>query len=340
MVVDTTQNTAQPAPVQNGVDPRKLAQGPQQVAPAMAYGQLGFLQQVLAQILMYFMSFLDPENGSQTGLNKLFAGIMGMDDTQYRGWRNDVKAHDGEWESRTDFSKTDFSKARAVVLNPPQNLLDLISTGEHSQKNHETGQSYNTAFGNRHVNFTGMTINEVLAWQNNDPGNSAAGRYQIIEKTLRGLKNEMGLSGNEKFDQDMQDKMAGVLMERRGLSKFLNGDMSESQFMRNMSMEWASLPKDMAGKSYYHGDGLNKAHVPPQAVVAVLRAEREQKVANALTRETGSAANKYDPDGAVKVSAQPVSLAFAKPAQGIDAAQDQTPDPQRPAPVIPALAIQ
>lgn len=40
-------------------------------------------------------------------------------------------------------------------------------------------------------------------------------------------------------------------------------------------MEWASFPKDMSGASYYAGDGLNRAGVSPQTVLAQLRTIRE-----------------------------------------------------------------
>ena len=63
---------------------------------------------------------------------------------------------------------------------------------------------------------------------------------------LRGLKDQLHLNGNEKFDQNMQDQLAVVLMKRRGLNDFMSGQMSEDKFMSNLSKEWASLPKDMS----------------------------------------------------------------------------------------------
>ena len=66
----------------------------------------------------------------------------------------------------------------------------------------------------------------------------------------------------------MQDRLATALLERRGYSKFLNGAISEARFMRNLSQEWASLPKDMGGASYYAGDGLNRALTSPQEAAA------------------------------------------------------------------------
>lgn len=97
-------------------------------------------------------------------------------------------------------------------------LLDMIADAEHSV---EDPHRYNTAMGNRPVNFVGMSINEVLQWQkdNNPPGlaTAAAGRYQIIRNTLLDLKDRMGLTGRELFDQNMQDRMATELLKKRAL---------------------------------------------------------------------------------------------------------------------------
>jgi hypothetical protein len=51
----------------------------------------------------------------------------------------------------------------------------------------------------------------------------------------------------------------------------LNGTITLEQFALNLSKEWASLPKDASNKSYYDGDGLNKALVDYAEVVKVLR---------------------------------------------------------------------
>lgn len=121
--------------------------------------------------------------------------------------------------------------------------------------------------------LTTMTVNEVLSWQvsSNPPGpdTAAAGAYQIIRPTLMGLVKSMGLSGDELFDKDLQDRMAISLMKGRGLDKFLAGTMDGDSFANKMAREWASLPvlkedrrgrRSIAiGQSYYTGDGVNKA---------------------------------------------------------------------------------
>lgn len=73
-----------------------------------------------------------------------------------------------------------------------------------------------------------MTLNEVRALQRqmianpenrrkygNGKGSSALGAYQIVGTTLDGLIRELGLSGNELYSREMQDRLADQLIRRR-----------------------------------------------------------------------------------------------------------------------------
>lgn len=144
----------------------------------------------------------------------------------------------------------------------------------------ESTDNYNIANGMRPVNFTGMTINQVLAWQERDEvtngdKSAAAGAYQIIRETLIGLKRDMGLTGNELFDERMQDRMAMVLLRQRGYDDFRSGRMSAEQFMRELSLEWAALPKDASGVGSHDGDGINKARASTGTVLSTLDSIRD-----------------------------------------------------------------
>lgn len=161
-------------------------------------------------------------------------------------------------------------------------LLSLIGK-------HESNQNYSAIWpkaGGNGTDFTKMTINEVLAYQDqyvrDGAKSSAVGRYQIIRGTMRGLVEDMGLSGNEMFDPAMQDKMATRLLEQRGLDAYREGRMSETQFMNNVAKEWASMPK-ANGRGHYDGDGLNKVGVDTAPVLAAIRDIREAPAAPAST---------------------------------------------------------
>jgi muramidase (phage lysozyme) len=117
-----------------------------------------------------------------------------------------------------------------------------------------------------------MTIGEVLAWQDSIDSqypSEAAGKFQIMEDTLRGLYKQAGLTAGSLYSASNQRKLAIALLQRRGLDKYLSGSITTLKFADNLSKEWASLPatiKDREGRpargqSYYAGDGLNRSHV-------------------------------------------------------------------------------
>lgn len=118
-----------------------------------------------------------------------------------------------------------------------------------------------------------MSIDEVLDHQNTMKGSgspsTAVGKYQFLQKTLKGLKEELGLDGGEKMTPELQDRLAVHLMRRRGLDRFLRKEISKEVFANRLAQEWAGLPTT-GGQSYYYGDGLNKANVPLEAVLTAV----------------------------------------------------------------------
>jgi len=159
-------------------------------------------------------------------------------------------------------------------------LLDLIGR-------HEAPRGYNQVYGGSKIQppkpITTMTIREVLAWQDASvragSRSSAAGRYQIIRGTLRGLVGDGAASMSDLYSARTQDRLAIALMERRGLGAYRAGRLSETQFAQNLSQEWASFPvaiRDRSGRpangqSYYAGDGLNRAGTSLSAVINAIR---------------------------------------------------------------------
>jgi conjugal transfer mating pair stabilization protein TraG len=135
----------------------------------------------------------------------------------------------------------------------------------------ESKGNYNAYYGNADnttINFTAMSVGEVLAWQKqyveNGSPSSAVGKYQFVRPTLEGLVNSLNINKNAPFNEALQDKLAIALLEKRGVSKYAQGEITREQFAHNLSKEWAGLPKatgDNAQQSYYAGDGLNKARI-------------------------------------------------------------------------------
>lgn len=159
-----------------------------------------------------------------------------------------------------------YSNAMTKQINPQAYniLLETIAKGE-------SNGNYNAYFGrsaNTSLKLTDMTIAEVLAWQtefikDGSPSN-AVGRYQIIQPTLEGLVNEMNVKPHEKFNEELQDKMAITLMERRGAKDLVEEKLSKEEFAANLAKEWAALPQiigENPSNSYYAGDGLNTSNI-------------------------------------------------------------------------------
>lgn len=143
-------------------------------------------------------------------------------------------------------------------------------------RQHEARGNYNAVYGNAKAttDLSQFSLDDILAHQQRarrrGAASTAIGAYQFIYKTLRGLKSEMGLTGKEAFTPELQERMADVLLERRGLSRFREGRMSKRAFALQLSQEWASLPNPSTGRSYYAGDGLNASSVPRSKVYAAL----------------------------------------------------------------------
>lgn len=172
------------------------------------------------------------------------------------------------------------------MLEKIKPLLTLIGQ-------HESGGDYDAVWGGiRKADFprkplTKMTIGEVLAWQDSIDkkySSEAAGKYQILEDTLRGCFADFGLKMSDLFDEAAQDKLALGLLRRRGLTRYLEGHISAEAFGQNISHEWASFPcmtrdklgRVAVGQSYYAGDGLNKSGVKISDVLKVLRSISRQ----------------------------------------------------------------
>lgn len=145
-------------------------------------------------------------------------------------------------------------------------LLNLIGKAESGV------HGYNQIWGGK-APITDMTVDEVLGFQDKmkaaGSASTAAGRYQFLKGTLTGLKKELGLTGEEKMTPELQDGLAIHLMRRRGLDRYVGGELSQDQFVNRLAQEWAGLPTT-AGQSYYAGDGLNKSNVPLESVMTVV----------------------------------------------------------------------
>lgn len=155
---------------------------------------------------------------------------------------------------------------KRLTVNPTTygSLLQLIA-------HVESNDNYNAYFGNASnasIDFTKMSIEEVMAWQaehiQQGHFSSAVGRYQVIDTTLAEMVKQLGIDPKQAFDPATQDKIAMALLERRGAEAYVNGEITPGEFAANLAQEWAALPKVLGEnpqESYYHSDGVNQARV-------------------------------------------------------------------------------
>ena len=150
--------------------------------------------------------------------------------------------------SISEKDKEEARKTKKQIQQRQQNLNDVGVFGLIGQL--ESRNGYNTmAGGGNKKQLTSMTINEVLQYQNSRGTNmKAAGKWQIMPNTLRGLKKSMNLTGDELFTPEMQDRMAFELaMNRKGYRQFANATGDEKLALmgaaqNDLAKEWASMP--------------------------------------------------------------------------------------------------
>lgn len=161
--------------------------------------------------------------------------------------------------------------ARSSAMSSP--LLDLIGALE-------SNGNYNAVYGQAGATedlsqYTLDQIHDLQYRHGKLTGSSAFGKYQFLRKTLLGLREQLGLSGAEKFTPELQDELATALLIGRGLYRWESGVLSDSTFMDNLSKEWASLPY-RNGRSYYDRDSMgNHALTSRSEVRAALDKQRK-----------------------------------------------------------------
>lgn len=142
---------------------------------------------------------------------------------------------------------------------------------------YESRGNYNIILGGQVVpELTQMTLAQVYDFQRNmvrgGKESSAVGRYQYIRSSLEMVANQMGLDPNKTvFDPKTQDAIAIYDLRRRAkMDSWLNGQLSDEQFLNNVAKIWAGIPT-VSGGSYYAGVGSNRAGTTAQSALATLQ---------------------------------------------------------------------
>jgi len=209
-------------------------------------------------------------------------GAMGGD-TSFASAILDASENAREEENNLRAKKMQNYKSRAGVgrdttptkeIDPgKRQILDFIG-------NKEGGPAqYNAlVYGNntpKSADLTNMSIEEVLNYQSGmksrGHASSAVGRYQFLKGTLEDLVRQSGIPTSTKFTPEVQDQLAGILVDRAGYQDFKAGKIGLEQFQSKLAGTWASLPK-ADGTSDYTGIAGNKVLTSASALQNVLMA--------------------------------------------------------------------
>lgn len=174
-------------------------------------------------------------------------------------------------------SEMDFGK---------QQLLDFIGQKESGALGYNA-LVYGKPGANtpRSADLTNMTLQEVLDYQRGmierGHASTAVGRYQFIRGTLQEFAKKAGVSLSEKFTPEVQDRIAGALLDEVGYEKVKQGKMTMEQFQNRLAGRWASLPR-VDNTSQYTGIAGNKILTSSDTLKGVISASVTGSMGTAL----------------------------------------------------------
>jgi hypothetical protein len=178
----------------------------------------------------------------------------------------------------------------------------------------ESGNDYTKMVGGaKDESVLGKTIDQLNSEKG---GQFAMGRYQIQMRTASEVLKNAGIDTSSfKFDKAGQDKIFELLLKRRGIDDFMSGKITEDQFAKNLSMEWAALPENASGKGFYDGVGTNKSLTSFSSVKGQLSALKASGSPFKAAAQTGSG-------GSQNLAAAAQSLKGMSTADGPDGGQN------------------
>ncbi|OTG65841.1 glycoside hydrolase family 24 protein [Acinetobacter silvestris] len=147
---------------------------------------------------------------------------------------------------------TTLAELQRALENPnARKMLNLIAASEGVK------HGYNTLFGNQQFNNLGAHPNirkEFTQTDGRKNYTTAAGRYQFLNDTWAGLRNQYGFRD---FSPQNQDLGAIALISGRGaLNDVLKGDYRSA--ILKLGPEWASLPSSTYKQGKRSWDFVNK----------------------------------------------------------------------------------
>lgn len=160
-------------------------------------------------------------------------------------------------------------------------LSSLLERGEskafggYTAYNQKVGDGYKAG----KADFSQLTIDDILTGQSRGQF-FAVGKYQMIPTTLKAAKENLGLTGNEKFTPQLQEHIfANYLIgdKRPAIRDYLNGKSDNlDAALLALSQEWSSVSTEYDSmKSYYAKD---KASISKREAANALMYERQRRM--------------------------------------------------------------
>jgi hypothetical protein len=216
---------------------------------------------------------------------------------------------------------TQTTPMRVSTTGTNKALLDVIAAGESGNLGYEAYNKGKAGVGGKWPGLTQMTVGEVMELQKSKKL-FAAGRYQIIPETLKGLiENKYGNSGvsvNDVFNSETQDKLGQTLANAR--LKQAGSDPVEQQYQ--LSKEWAAIPVP-AGKplqsgeistgtqSYYQGKAGNKANINSTSIQLALGTQSDSPSSQTFAQAPSSPVRSTPTQAVAQAPSSPVRPAGA-----------------------------
>lgn len=173
----------------------------------------------------------------------------------------------GSSVSRLPAAATSSSPTRVPLNIDREGLLATIRKYEGGAKGYEAinrGNAGDTPQG--YPGLTNLTVEDVMKLQSERKIN-AAGAYQIIGSTLKGLMKgaygSTGVSLTDKFNEVTQDRLAMALLNKRIAQG--KGDLEATQIA--LAQEWAILGDPRTGRTMYPGIAGNASSSAASAAV-------------------------------------------------------------------------
>ncbi len=159
-----------------------------------------------------------------------------------------------------------------TITDRERQLLDLLANGEATRGS----DPYISLFpSSTKPELIGMTIAEVLRFQESRSTRPACGRYQFKPDTLRDCVGYLGIDpARTRFTPDVQDALIiARLKEFRQMDDWLAGTLPTDRFMIKLAQEFSSMPvpypmqgarrQVSKGETYYSGNNVDRSKVDP-----------------------------------------------------------------------------